>query len=272
MNLYTRVRLNNDVEMPWLGYGTYKVRPEEAYRCVRDALDVGYRLIDTAAYYRNESEVGRAVRDSGIDREEIFITTKVWNTDQGYENTLRAFEDSLKKLGVDYVDLYLVHWPVPGKYLDTWKALVKIYEDGKAMAIGVSNFMEEHLDHLLEHSDIVPAVNQVELHPRLFPRKLVEKCRKEGIQVQAWSPLMQGRIVDIRELQEIGEKYGKTAAQVTLRWILQHGIATIPRSIRKEHMMENTDVFDFYLTLEDMHRIDMMDRGERVGPDPRKIG
>jgi len=271
LNPYSRVRLNNGVEMPWLGYGTYKVRPEEAYRCVLDALDLGYRLIDTAAYYRNECEVGKAVRDSGIDREEIFVTTKVWNTDQGYENTLRAFEDSLERLGMEYVDLYLVHWPVPGKCLDTWKALVKIYKEGMVRAIGVSNFMEEHLDRLLEHSDIVPAVNQVELHPHLFPEALVEKCRREGIQVQAWSPLKQGQIPAIRELQEIGRKYGKTAAQVTLRWILQHGIATIPRSTRKEHMMENADIFDFYLTLGDMHRIDMMDRGERVGPDPRKI-
>jgi len=271
LRLDSRVRLNNGTEMPWLGIGTYKLEPRETYRCVLEALEIGYRLVDTATYYRNEEEVGRAIRDSGLDREEVFVTTKVWNTDQGYESTLRAFQASLRRLGTDHVDLYLVHWPVPGRYIETWRALLDIYEKGAARAIGVSNFMEEHLDHLDGRWETIPAVNQVEMHPHLFPKGLLDRCRRGRIQPQAWSPLKQGKITSVPELMEIGERHRKTPAQVSLRWILQHGVSTIPRTRKREHMIENADIFDFRLDADEMERIDSMNRWERVGPDPREI-
>lgn len=261
--------LHNGVKMPWLGLGVYKAREGgEVEGAVRAAIAAGYRSIDTAAFYQNEAGVGRAVRESGIPREEVFLTTKVWNSDQGYETTLRAFETSRKKLGVDYVDLYLIHWPVKGKYRETWRALEKLYEDGWVRAIGVSNFQIHHLEDLMKDCRIVPMVNQVEYHPRLTQEDLFHFCREHGIQPEAWSPLMRGRILDHPTVVELAGRYGKTPAQIILRWDLEHGVVTIPKSVREERIRENADIFDFALSPEDVAQLDALNRNERVGPDP----
>jgi diketogulonate reductase-like aldo/keto reductase len=263
------VTLHNGVQMPWLGLGVYKVKDgEEVINAVRTALEIGYRHIDTAAYYQNEEGVGKAVRESGIPREEIFITTKVWNSDQGYETTLKAFETSLKKLGLDYVDLYLVHWPVKGKYKETYKALEKLYKDGQVRAIGVSNFHIHHLEDLMADCEIKPMVNQVEYHPRLTQKELHAFCKRHGIQLEAWSPLMRGEVLQEAALVEIGKKYGKTPAQVILRWDLQNEVVTIPKSVTPQRIKENADIFDFELTAEEMAAIDALNLNKRIGPDP----
>jgi Aldo/keto reductase family. len=255
--------------MPYFGLGTYKIPDgEPVIKAVESALETGYRLIDTAAFYENEEGVGKAIRESGIKREEIFVTTKVWNTDQGYDSTLKAFEKSLKKLGLDYVDLYLVHWPVTGKYLETWRALRKLHENGVVKTIGVSNFHPQHLKRLMDEYGDIPAVNQVELHPYLNQEKLRAYCRDKGIQVQAWSPLAKGRLLNEPVLHQIGEKYGKTPAQVVLRWHLQHGIAIIPKSANPSRIQENADIFNFELTPEEMARIDGLNRNMRTGKNP----
>ena len=220
------------------------------------------------AFYENEEGVGQAIRESGIPREQVFVTTKVWNTDQGYETTLKAFDASLKKLGFDYVDLYLVHWPVKGKYKETYKALEKLYKDGYVRAIGVSNFQIHHLQDVLADCEIKPMVNQVEYHPRLTQKELLTFCRENGIQLEAWSPLMRGEILTEPTIVEIGKKYGKTPAQVVLRWDLQHGVVTIPKSVTPARIKENADIFDFSLTDEEMKQIDALNLNKRVGPDP----
>ncbi|ATA58953.1 oxidoreductase of aldo-keto reductase family2C subgroup 1 [Geobacillus stearothermophilus] len=261
--------LHNGVQMPWVGLGVYKVKEgEEVRSAVRTALEVGYRHVDTAAFYENEEGVGQAIRESGIPREQVFVTTKVWNTDQGYETTLKAFDASLKKLGFDYVDLYLVHWPVKGKYKETYKALEKLYKDGYVRAIGVSNFQIHHLQDVLADCEIKPMVNQVEYHPRLTQKELQAFCRENGIQLEAWSPLMRGEILSEPTIVEIGKKYGKTPAQVVLRWDLQHGVVTIPKSVTPARIKENADIFDFSLTDEEMKQIDALNLNKRVGPDP----
>ncbi|NNU98982.1 aldo/keto reductase [Geobacillus sp. DSP4a] len=261
--------LHNGVKMPWVGLGVYKVKEgEEVKSAVRTALEIGYRHIDTAAFYENEEGVGQAIRESGIPREQVFVTTKVWNTDQGYETTLKAFDASLKKLGFDYVDLYLVHWPVKGKYKETYKALEKLYKDGYVRAIGVSNFQIHHLQDVLADCEIKPMVNQVEYHPRLTQKELLTFCRENGIQLEAWSPLMRGEILTEPTIVEIGKKYGKTPAQVVLRWDLQHGVVTIPKSVTPARIKENADIFDFSLTDEEMKQIDALNLNKRVGPDP----
>jgi len=261
--------LHNGVKMPWLGLGVYKTAEgEEVERAVHAALEAGYRSIDTAAFYQNERGVGKAVRESGLPREEVFITTKVWNDDQGYESTLRAFEQSRRLLGVDYIDLYLIHWPVRDKYKETWRALEKLYKDGWVRAIGVSNFHIHHLENLLADCEIVPMVNQVELHPCLTQAPLREFCRRHQIQVEAWSPLMRGQLFDHPLLQELSRKYGKTPAQIIIRWDLQHEIVTIPKSARPERIRENAQVFDFELEEADMARLDALNENRRVGPDP----
>ncbi len=262
-------RLANGVSMPMIGYGTYKILPgEQTRRCVASALKVGYRHIDTATYYHNEADIGVAVRESGVSRDEVFITTKCWNSDQGYEEALKAFDRSINALGMDHVDLYLIHWPVPDKYLDTWDALEDIYRSGRAKAIGVSNFLEHHLEYLLQHCSIKPMVDQVEFHPHLVQPELMAYLSNNGIQIVAWSPLKQGRIAVDRALSGIGWRYGKTAAQTAIRWDLQHHVVTIPRTIRPERMKENMKVFDFSLSDADMRTIDSLDRKERIGPDP----
>ncbi|NNV06733.1 aldo/keto reductase [Geobacillus sp. C56-T2] len=261
--------LHNGVRMPWVGLGVYKVKEgEEVKSAVRTALEMGYRHIDTAAFYENEEGVGQAIRESGIPREQVFVTTKVWNTDQGYETTLKAFDTSLKKLGFDYVDLYLVHWPVKGKYKETYKALEKLYKDGYVRAIGVSNFQIHHLQDVLADCEIKPMVNQVEYHPRLTQKELHAFCRENGIQLEAWSPLMRGEILNEPTIMEIGKKYGKTPAQVVLRWDLQNGVVTIPKSVTPARIKENADLFDFSLTDEEMKRIDALNLNKRIGPDP----
>lgn len=261
--------LHNGVKMPWLGLGTLRVPDGETVEnAARWALETGYRSIDSASVYGNEVGVGLAVKQSDLPREEIFITSKVWNTDQGYDNTMAAFEASLERLDMDYVDLYLVHWPVKDKFQETWRALETIYESGRARAIGVSNFLAHHLQTLLEEAQIVPMVNQVEFHPYLQQPDLQRFCREHRIQLQAWRPLMKGRIINVPELIELGRKYGKTPAQVSLRWMLQHEIVAIPKSVQQHRIRDNVNIFDFELTPEDMILIDGLDQGERIGPDP----
>lgn len=262
------VTLNNGVKMPWMGLGVFKVREgREVEQSVFAALRAGYRSIDTAAAYGNEVGVGNAIKASGVPRSELFVTTKLWNASQGYDSTMRAHEASLKKLGLDYVDLYLIHWPVKGKYLETWRAFETLYKEGRVRAIGVSNFQVHHLQDVLDKYPTVPAVNQVELHPRLAQKELRAFCRAHGIQIEAWSPLMQGRL-DIPVLEGIAEKYGKTPAQAVIRWDLQSGIVTIPKSVHENRIIENADVFDFELSADDMAAIDALDTGRRLGPDP----
>ncbi len=269
LNLQSTTTLNNGVEMPWFGLGVFKTEPgPEVERAVTAALEVGYRSIDTAKLYGNEVGVGKAVRASGIPREDIFVTTKVWNSDQGYESTLKAFEASAERLDIDYIDLYLIHWPGNRLYVETWKALEKLYNDGRVRAIGVSNFSIHHLQDIFDNSAIVPVLNQVELHPRLRQKELHDFCREHNIQLEAWSPLMRGQILDHPDLVAMGEKYGKSAAQVILRWNLQHEIVTIPKSVNPGRIEENAQVFDFELSAEDMAQIDAMDQHERIGPDP----
>ncbi|WP_162595978.1 aldo/keto reductase [Bacillus sp. CGMCC 1.16541] len=261
--------LHNGVKMPWFGLGVFKVEEgQEVVNSVKAAIKAGYRSIDTAAIYGNEEGVGQAIKESGVAREDLFITTKVWNADQGYESTLQAFETSLQKLGLEYLDLYLVHWPVKGKYKETWKALEKLYKDGRVRAIGVSNFQVHHLEDVLADAEIKPMVNQVEYHPRLTQTELQSFCKEQGIQLEAWSPLMQGELLDNLTLQEIGEKYNKSVAQVILRWDLQNEVVTIPKSIKEHRIIENASIFDFELTKEDMEKIDALNEDRRVGPDP----
>ncbi len=263
--------LNNGVRMPWLGLGVWKTKEgDEVVQAVRHALEAGYRSIDTAAVYGNEAGVGQAIQASSIPRDLLFVTTKVWNADQGYDSTLQAFEESRRKLQLEVIDLYLIHWPVKGKYKETWKALEKLYKDGLVRAIGVSNFKVHHLEDLLQDSEIVPAVNQVEFHPLLIQQELRTFCKEHKIQLEAWSPLMQGNL-DLPLLSELADKYGKTPAQIVLRWDLQHGVVTIPKSIRESRIRENFDVFDFTLSDEDMARLDGLNQDRRFGPDPDHI-
>jgi diketogulonate reductase-like aldo/keto reductase len=268
-HLTSTTTLHNGVKMPWLGLGVYKAKEgDEVINAVKAALKTGYRSIDTAALYQNEEGVGRAIKESGVPRDEIFLTTKVWNTDQGYDSTLKAFAESRKKLNVDYVDLYLIHWPVKDKFIDTWKALEKLYRDGLVRAIGVSNFQIHHIEELKKHSDILPMVNQVEFHPLLTQKELLQYCKQEGIQLEAWSPLMRGNHLDHPTLAALAEKYGKTPAQIILRWDLQHGVVTIPKSVREHRIRENADIFDFELSAADMEQIDAMNQDHRFGQHP----
>jgi methylglyoxal/glyoxal reductase len=262
--------LHDGIKMPWLGLGVWQGEPkdgEEVENAVRVALDAGYRLIDTAAGYENERGVGNAIRASRIPREEIFVTTKVRNRDQGYDSTLRAFEESYKKLDLEYIDLYLVHWPVKGKYKDTWRAFEKLYREGVVRSIGVSNFQIHHLEDLLTSAEIIPTVNQVEYHPLLTQKPLHSFCKEKGIQLEAWSPLMQGNL-DHPVIAELAAKYNRTPAQIVLRWDLQNEVITIPKSIRPERIVENADIFGFTLSTEDMQRIDQLNENKRFGPDP----
>lgn len=261
--------LNNGVKMPWLGFGVFKMEDgPETEQSVAKALEAGYRSIDTAAVYGNEQSVGRAIKASGLPREELFITTKVWNSDQRTGATLAAFEASRKKLGLDYLDLYLIHWPVAGYYKATWQALEKLYAEGAVRAIGVSNFHIHHLEDLLVGSNITPAVNQVEFHPYLLYRDLRQFCADRQVQFEAWSPLAKGKIFDNPTIVELCRKYGKSPAQLLIRWDLQHGVVTIPKSSTPRRIVENTAVFDFEISADDMARLDSLNRNERTGPDP----
>ena len=261
--------LENGSVIPRLGLGVWQVKDgAEAVDSVKWALQAGYRLIDTAAAYKNEVSVGEGIRTSGVPREEIFVTTKLWNADQGYDSTLKAFDESLVKLGLDYVDLYLIHWPVAGKYKDSWRAMEEIYQSGRAKAIGVSNFHEHHIEDLLKDAEVVPMVDQIELHPTLTQEPLRKFLAENNIAVEAWSPLGQGKILGNPTLVEIGKKYNKTAAQVIIRWHLQSDIIVIPKSVHQDRIKQNFDVFDFELTNEDIHRINALNTNERLGPDP----
>lgn len=254
--------------MPGFGLGVFKVAEGDlVVNAVKSAIRTGYRSIDTAAIYANEEGVGRGIRESGLPRDQIFVTSKVWNGDQGYDSTLQAFETSLKKLGMDYLDLYLIHWPVKAKYLDTWRALLKLYGEKKVRAIGVSNFPIAHLKNILEMSDVIPAVNQVELHPLLNQKELRDFCREASIQIEAWSPIMKGNL-DLPLLMELSQKYNKTPAQVVLRWHVQHDVVVIPKSVHDYRIRENSQIFDFSLSNEDMLRIDSLNENKRFGPDP----
>ncbi|QFT88131.1 Glyoxal reductase [Bacillus sp. THAF10] len=268
-SLASTTTLHNGVKMPWFGLGVFKVEEgQQVEDSVRMAINAGYKSIDTAAIYKNEEGVGKAIKESDVPREELFITTKVWNADQGYESTLQAFEDSMQKLGLDYLDLYLVHWPVKGKYVDTWKALEKLYKDGKVKAIGVSNFQIHHLQDILDVAEIKPMVNQVEYHPKLSQVELLNFCKENGIQLEAWSPLMQGQLLDNEVLASIAATHNKSVAQVILRWDLQNGVVTIPKSVKEHRIRENADIFDFELSVEEMQKINGLNEDKRVGPDP----
>ncbi|MHA1239750.1 MAG: aldo/keto reductase [Promethearchaeota archaeon] len=271
MNFNSVVKLNNDVEMPILGLGTWKLRGSRAFKAVLWALELGYRLIDTASLYGNEQKIGEALKMSGIPREEIFITTKVWNSEQGYEKTLNALEQSLNKLQTDYVDLYLIHWPVSNLRNDTWKALEKLYKEGKAHSIGVSNFTINHLEELLGTTEVVPALNQFELSPFLYQKDLIAYCQNKSIVVEAYSGLTRGRKFSNSVLQEIGEKHNKNPAHILIRWGLQHKIVQIPKTGKKEHLAENANVFNFTLDGEDMKLLDNLNEDFRTIDDPHKM-
>jgi diketogulonate reductase-like aldo/keto reductase len=268
-SLQDTTTLHNGVKMPWFGLGVYKVQEgEEALQSVKAAIKAGYRAIDTAALYQNEESVGQAIKESGVAREELFITTKVWNEDQRNDSVLEAFETSLKKLDLDYVDLYLVHWPVKDKYKETWKVLEQLYKDGRVRAIGVSNFQIHHLEDLMSVAEIKPMVNQVELHPLLAQVELREYCKKQEIQIEAWAPLAQGRLLDNPVLQEIASSHHKSIAQVILRWDLHNKIVTIPKSVKESRIIENANIFNFTLNQEDIEKINALNENKRFGADP----
>ncbi|WP_426450331.1 aldo/keto reductase [Paenibacillus sp. S-38] len=265
--------LHNGVTMPVLGLGVFQVEEgQELVQAVKTAILHGYRSIDTAAIYGNEAGVGQGIREAlqegGLSREELFITSKVWNADLGYESTLAAYETSLAKLGLQYLDLYLIHWPVAGKYKDAWRALETLYKAGRVRAIGVSNFQIHHLEDILQDAEVKPMVNQVEFHPQLTQTELLKFCREQGIQPEAWSPLMQGGLLEDPVLKEIAAQHGVSVAQVILRWDLQQGVVTIPKSTKAHRIAENADLFGFELTAGEMERISGLNRNLRVGPDP----
>jgi methylglyoxal/glyoxal reductase len=259
LTLQSHAILNNGVEIPRLGLGVYQTPTGEAtLNAVRYALKIGYRHIDTAWLYGNEGDVGRAVRESGIRREEVFVTTKVWNSDQGYGSTLTACERSLRRLGLSYVDLYLIHWPVQGKNKDTWKAMIQILREGKATAIGVSNYEIFHLEEILQNFDVVPSVNQVEFHPFLYQEELLQFCKSNRIQLEAYSPLTRGEKLSHPMLMSLAKKYSKTSAQILIRWSLQHGLVVIPKTIHENRIKENSQVFDFQLEEKDMELLNSL--------------
>lgn len=263
--------LNNGVSMPLLGLGVYDMYQKEAEQAVLWALELGYRLIDTAAMYHNETEIGNAVRASGVNRSELFITTKVNNTDQGFDETLRAFDVSQGKLQTEYVDLYLVHWPLRTTRKDTWKALERLYSEGRVRAIGVANYLIPFLEELETHATVVPAVNQVEFSPYLFLEDLLDHCKKKNIQLQAYTPLIRGQRMDDPRLQALAKKYEKTPAQMILRWAIQHGVSTIPKSVNQARLKENFGVFDFDISADDLRVMNGFNENFRVVDDPMDL-
>lgn len=264
------IELTNGITIPQVGYGTFQIPPEETQRAVEQALEIGYRHLDTAAGYYNEAGVGAAVRASGLPREEVFVTTKLRNGDQGFDAALRAFEDSRRELGLDVVDLYLIHWPVPSKglYPETWKAFEKLYAEGAVRAIGVSNFLPEHLQQLLSGSEVTPVVNQVEVHPTFQQADVVRASTAAGLVVESYSPLGQGKDLTDPAVTRVAERLGVTAGQVVLRWHVQQGFVVIPKSVTPERISANLDVFSFELSEEDMAAVGALETGERIGADP----
>ncbi|TFB24499.1 aldo/keto reductase [Filobacillus milosensis] len=268
-SLQDHIKLNNGVEMPGFGLGVYKAEEgQEVVNAVRTAIDHGYRLIDTASFYGNESGVGEGLREASVKRDEIFVTTKVWNDEQGYDETLKAFEQSLNRLSLDYLDLYLVHWPVTGKFRETWRAMERLYDEGVIKAIGVSNFHVHHLEDLMVAANVKPTVNQIEYHPHLTQKEMKGYCEQENIQLEAWSPMKRGRLFEDTTIKEIADKYNKTPAQVILRWDIQTNIITIPKSVNPDRIKSNADIFDFELTDEEIYSITALNQNERTGPNP----
>ena len=261
--------LANGVKMPYLGLGVYKAKNgEEVINSINYALNAGYRLIDTAAFYKNEEGVGEGIKRGNVVREDLFVTSKLWIDDQGRDETRKAFEDSLNRLGLEYLDLYLIHWPVPGKYLDSWKVLQELYSEGKVKAIGVSNCLQHHLGSIEELGGVQPMVLQNEFHPRLIQQELIDYCKKNDIQYQAWSPLMRGDILNNKLIEKIAGKYQKSVAQIVLRWDLQKGVASIPKSVHKKRIIENSEIFDFSLNAEEVAGIDSLENNIRTGAHP----
>jgi len=271
-HLQDTITLNNGLQMPGMGLGVFQVENDATADMVKNAIEVGYRSIDTAAIYGNEAGVGQGIKlalaSTSLRREDLFITSKVWNDGLSYDETMAAYEESLQKLGLDYLDLYLIHWPGKDKYAESWRALEDLYNQGKIKAIGVCNFTVAHLEKLLTFARIKPVINQVEFHPRLQQVELRAFCDKHQIQLEAWAPLMQGGLLEDATIAQIATKYGKSIAQVILRWDVQNGVITIPKSVRRERMMQNADIFDFQLTDEEMAMINAMNLEQRVGPNP----
>jgi len=266
------VKLNNGVDIPLLGLGVYQSPPGKTTQdAVRHALKCGYRLVDTARIYGNEQDVGLAIRESGSPREEVFVTTKLWNSDHGYDSTIRACEESLRRLGLNYLDLYLIHWPVSGVRNESWKAMEKLLKDGKCRAIGVSNYTINHLSEMLASSNTIPAVNQVEFHPFLYQQKLLEYCRGHGIQLEAYSPLTRGERLNHPKVVEIAREHGRTPAQILVRWAVQHSVVAIPKSVRNERILENSRVFDFTLSPSEMKALDSLNEDFRTCWDPSNL-
>jgi diketogulonate reductase-like aldo/keto reductase len=272
MTIDSTAKLNNNIEIPRLGLGVYLSKPgKETFNAVTWALQAGYRHIDTARAYKNEGDVGKAIKESNIKREDVFITTKLWNQDQGYESALKAFDSSMDDLGFDYVDLYLIHWPVEEKRRDSWRALEKIYQEGRAKAIGVSNYTIKHLKEMDSYTGIKPAMNQVEFHPFLYQEDLLEYCRIKNVQLEAYSPLVRAERLDDPNILEIAHKYSKSAAQIMIRWSLQHDLVVIPKSVHRERIIENADVFDFEITDNDMEKLNSMNEELRIAWDPTNV-
>ena len=267
MNIDSKIKMNTGNSIYQFGLGVWR-SGAETKEAVLAALKAGYRHIDTAAIYGNEEAVGEAIRESGISREDLFITTKLWNQDMRDEKVLEAFETSLKKLGLDYVDLYLIHWPVKDKYIKSYKVMEEIYRSGRAKAIGVSNFKTHHLQDLLDNTEVIPAVNQMEFNPQIQDNDILEMCREKGIVFEAWSPLGSGACLENNEIKEIGKKYNKSAAQVIIRWLLQKGIVVFPKSVHEDRIKENANVFDFELTNEEIELINGLNKNIRTGADP----
>jgi methylglyoxal/glyoxal reductase len=282
LNINSKVVLNNGLEMPVIGLGVFRIPDgEDVINSVKWALEAGYRMIDTAMIYENEKGVGQAIRESGIKREEIFITTKLWNIDQGYESALKAIDASLERLGLDYVDLYLVHWPTAsgdrGKFTsinkreETWRAMEEIYASGKAKAIGVSNYTIRHLEEMKKYATVPPTVNQVEFHPFLFQEELLNYCKENNIALEAYRSLTAGQKISNEVIEKIAQKYNKTDAQVLLRWAIQHGCVVIPKSTHQERIQQNINIFDFELSMEDMQNIDSLNENLRLSPNPEVL-
>jgi 2,5-diketo-D-gluconate reductase A len=274
MTQVPNLRLNNGVEIPQFGFGVFQVDPDQTAQTVRQAFEAGYRHIDTAQMYRNEEGVGDAISDSGLSRGEVFVTTKLNNQNHGFDSAISALDESLKKLRLEYVDLYLIHWPLPhlDRYVQTWKGFEKLLADGKARSIGVSNFQPAHLDRLAKETDTVPAVNQIEVHPLLTQTELRNYHAEHGIATEAWAPIAKGSILGDATLTGLAEKYGRTPAQVVLRWQVQVGNIVFPKSVSPDRMRENINVFDFELTADDLAAVEALNTGQRTGPDPDRFG